>query len=811
MSSPLLDLRYAVRSLTKNRGFTVVALATLALGIGANTAIFSVVNAVLVRPLPYPDSERLVRVYSLEEGDLWTASPADYTDWRSDNRSFVEMGAFYQDSYAMGGEQGAQLVPTGVVTSSLFTTLGASPLLGRAFGPEDEMVGQDHVVILSQALWERGFASHRDVLGTSVMLEGEPYDIIGVMPESFIQPLFEADQWVPLAFDEEDLTTQRGAHYLTVLARLKPELTIEAASSDIEAIAARLEEEYPDSNLGWSATVRSLREATVGDVRPAFLILLGAVGLVLLIACANVANLSLARALGRERELAIRMALGGSRLRVFRGLLTESVVLGVGGGIIGLLVATWGTSFLVALAPTNIPRLGDVSFDATVLGFAFLVSVLAGLLFGIIPAFRASLDVDISLQLKAGGRGLAGDLSGARTRNALVVAEIGLAVMLVVGSGLLIRSFLQTQSVDPGFNAEGVHTFRLSPPRARYPEPEDVERFYADLLTEVRALPGVTRVGAIFGLPMSRFGYGISVESIDGRDLDTEESHRLSVQVRVVTPDFLETIEAPILRGRGITEADRFGAPMVVVVSESAARLLWPDQDPVGRTFEIGTSLGIRRGVRIGGEVIGVVRDIKGQGLDADARPKIYASHAQFPTRYMGIAVRSQGDPAATIEPIRRWLTARDPELPMFEVASMGELVSSSIGQRRFYMLLLTAFALTALALATVGVYGVMSYSVARRTNEFGIRMALGASPEELLSFVLRRGFMLALAGVGIGVIASLASTRLLANLLYGVRAVDPATFLAVAALLTGVAVLACFIPARRATRIDPLVALKHE
>ncbi len=811
MSSPLQDLRYAVRSLTKNHGFTVVALLTLALGIGANTAIFSVVNAVLVRPLPYQDSERLVRVYSVDEGDLWTASPADYTDWRSDNRSFEEMGAFYQDAYAMGGEQGAQRLLTGVVTASLFTTLGASPMLGRAFGSEDEIVGQDHVVILSQALWEQRFASDPLILGRSVMLDGELYDIIGVMPESYRHPGFDADQWVPLAFDEDDLTTQRGAHYLTVVARLKPEVTIEAANSDMEVIAARLQEEYPGSNLGWSATVRSLREATVGDVRPAFLILLGAVGLVLLIACANVANLSLARALGRERELAIRMALGGSRFRVFRGLLTESVVLGVGGGIIGLLVATWGTSFLVALAPTNIPRLDGVSFDATVLLFAFLVSALAGLLFGIIPALRASLDADISLQLKAGGRGLAGDQSGARTRSALVVAQIGLAVMLVVGSGLLIKSFLQTQSVDPGFNAEGVHTFRLSVPRARYPEPEDVERFYAELLTEVRALPGVTRAGAIFGLPMSDFGYSISVEIIDGRDLETEESHSLSVQVRVVTSDFLETIQAPLLRGRGITEADRYGAPPVVVVSESAARLLWPNEDALGRTFEIGTSLGIRRGNRVGGEVIGVVRDIKGQGLDADARPKIYASHAQFPTRYMGIAVRSEGDPATTIGPIRRWLAARDPALPMFEVASLGELVNASIAQRRFYMLLLTAFALTALALASVGVYGVMSYSVARRTNEFGIRMALGASPEELLSLVLRRGFVLALAGVGIGVVASFASTRLLANLLFGTSAVDPATFLAVAALLTGVALLACFVPARRATRVDPLVALKYE
>ncbi|MEE9246223.1 MAG: FtsX-like permease family protein, partial [Gemmatimonadota bacterium] len=339
----------------------------------------------------------------------------------------------------------------------------------------------------------------------------------------------------------------------------------------------------------------------------------------------------------------------------------------------------------------------------------------------------------------------------------------------------------------------------------------DVERFYAELLTEVRALPGVTRAGAIFGLPMSDFGYSISVEIIDGRDLETEESHSLSVQVRVVTSDFLETIQAPLLRGRGITEADRYGAPPVVVVSESAARLLWPNEDALGRTFEIGTTLGIRRGNRVGGEVIGVVRDIKGQGLDADARPKIYASHSQFPTRYMGIAVRSEGDPATTIGPIRRWLAARDPALPMFEVASLGELVNASIAQRRFYMLLLTAFALTALALASVGVYGVMSYSVARRTNEFGIRMALGASPEELLSLVLRRGFVLALAGVGIGVVASFASTRLLANLLFGTSAVDPATFLAVAALLTGVALLACFVPARRATRVDPLVALKYE
>ena len=809
MASLLQDLRYALRSMMKNPGFTAVATITLALGIGANTAIFSTVNAVILRPLPFEDPDRLVRAYSDRHGELWTSSPPDFVDYRRENHVFHDLAAFYSDDAALGGDEGATLHTAGVVSSGLFPILGVQPALGRTFTPDDEVIGQEHVVLISHGLWERRFASDTELLGRSITLDGEPYSVIGVMPERFAFPA-DAELWVPLAFTTRDLTTQRGAHYLTVVGRLLPDVSVEAAEADMIAIAARLEEQYPETNLAWSARVQPLHESIVGDVRPAFLILLGAVGLVLLIACANVANLFLARAVGRERELAIRIALGGSRFRVFRGLMTESVVLGIVGGLMGLLVATWGTSFLVALAPADIPRIEGVTTDATVLGFALGISVLTGLLFGFIPAIRASLKADLTVQLKAGGRGMVGDYSGARTRSILVVAEIALAVLLVAGSGLLIKSFLHLQRVDPGFNPAGVLTFTLSLPDARYPNPNDADAFYTQLLTQIRGLPGVESSGGIFGLPMSGFGYSISTSTLDGRRLEPAEEDRLSVQVRAVTPDYFETLGVALLRGRHITDADRAGAPPVVVVSESAARLLWSDVDPVGHHFTVGTGLGIGRG-NVGGEVVGLVADIKDNGLVQNPRPKIYVAHPQFPTGFMSIAVRSSIQPSSLIEPIRRLVASRDPQLPMFQVMTMDQLVAGSVAQRRFYMLLLTLFGATALVLAAVGVYGVMSYSVAQRTSEIGIRIALGAGPAEVVRYFLERGFSMAVMGVVLGIVASFLSTRLLAGLLFGIQATDPTTFVAVSAILLSVAIFACFVPARRATRVDPIVALKHE
>jgi predicted permease len=809
MSSLWHDFRHAAHALLRIPGFTIVAVLTLATGIGANAAIFSVVNAVLLKPLPFFEADRLVRVYDGSPAIRGTASPPNFVDWRSDNPAFEDMAAYAATSVALTGVGDAKRIAGAAVTDGFFSVFGATPLLGRPISAADTISGQERVVVLSHGLWRRDFDADPGVPGRAVQVEGRDYTVIGVMPPGFEYPA-GAELWVPLSFSEEDLATQRGAHYLDVVARLAPGVTVEAASSKMAAIARMLELRYPDTNTGSSASVAGLREALVGDVRPALLMLLGAVGFVLLIACANVANLLLARTVGRRRELAVRSALGAGRGDLVRHVLTESVLLAALGGAVGLLLAVTGLKLLLALPVDGMPHLEDTQLDATVLMFTVAVSLLTALFFGVLPAIKAGSNTDLNGALKSGGASVTGDRAGGHTRGALVVAEMALAVLLLSGAGLLLKSFIGLQRVDPGFNAHGVLTFDMPLPNSRYPEPEQSRTFFAELNQRIGGLPGVESVAAVFGLPLSGFSYVISVEVLDGGPAYDRPGQERHTQVRVVTPEYFRVMEIPLRSGRTLGDGDRAGAQPVVVVNESAANLLWPGRDPLGHTFELGTRLGLG-GDRAGGTVVGVVADIKHKGPGEATQPEVFFAHSQFPVDYMSMAVRTSVPPQSLIAPIREQVREMDSGLPIDQMRTLEQSLADSIAQPRFYMLLLTIFAAAALFLAAIGIYGVLAYAVRQRSNEIGIRRALGARAGDLLRMVVGRAMALAGGGVALGLLASFALTRLLSGLLYGVSTTDPLTFAGVTCLLATVALLASLIPARRAAKVDPMVALREE
>jgi putative ABC transport system permease protein len=809
MNSLLHDLRYAVRALRRNPGFTIVAVLTLAIGIGANTAIFSVVNAVLLKPLSFPQPERLVQVYDGSAGTRGTASPPNFVDWRRENSVFEEMAAYTRTAPALTGVGDARRVAGSVVTAGFFPVLGTAPMLGRAISEADAVAGQERVVLLSHGLWQRHFGADPEILGRTVLLDGREFAVIGVMPPGFEYPA-GAEFWAPLGFTEDDLTTQRGAHYLDVIARLAPGVTVDEASSQMAAIAGLLAARYPDTNTGSTASALGLREALVGDVRPALLILLGAVGFVLLIACANVANLLLARTAGRRRELAVRSALGAGRGRLARHVLSESVLLALAGGAAGLLLAALGQQLLLTLPVEGVARLEDTKLDTTVLLFTAVVSMLTGVLFGLLPALSAGLASDPAAALKAGGAALTVDRTGARTRGALVVAEVALAVLLLAGAGLLMKSFIELQRVDPGFNPRGVLTFDVALPNSRYAEPQQSRAFFAELNRRIESLPGVESAAGVFGLPLSGFNYTISVEQLDGRLAYESPGQERYAQVRIVTPAYFRTMEIPLLAGRPLADTDRSGTQPVVVVNASAAELLWPGGDALGHDFELGTTLGLG-GPRVGGTVVGIVADVKHRGLAEQAVPEVFAAHDQFPVDFLSMTVRSSVPPPSLIPAIREELSEMDGELPLDRLRTMEEWLAASVAQPRFYMLLLAIFAAAALVLAAIGIYGVLAYAVRQRSNEIGIRRALGARAGDVLRMVVGRAMALAAGGLLIGLLASLALTRLLAGFLYGVSATDPLTLAAVALLLVVVALLASAVPARRAARLDPMVALREE
>jgi predicted permease len=800
MQTLIQDLLYGLRMLLNKPGFGAVAVITLALGIGANTAIFSVVNAVLLSSLPYKDPSRLVTVLHDESKPV---APANFFDWRDQNQVFESMAAAQYWTPNLTGVDRPEHLDALQLTAHMFHLLGVNPALGRTFIAGEDQPGNEHVVVLGHRLWQRQFGGDAGVVGQQITLDGEGYTVIGVMPPNFqFAPFWatRAELWAPL-----NLATRiddRGGQSLRVFARLKPAVTRRQAQAEMETIHQRLEQQYPESNKGLAVFVDPLLEKVVGKTRPALLILLGAVGFVLLIACANVANLMMAKATARQKEIAVRTALGATRGRIIRQLLTESVMLALAGGAMGLLLAAWGIDALVALSPSNLPRVQTISLDRYVLCFTLAISVLTGVLFGLAPALHAS-KLDLNEALKEGGRGSTeGKRSG--VRRLLVISEIALALVLLVGGGLMIRSFLRLQSIDPGFNPRNVLTMTVSLAGSQHSTSTKRLVFFDELLGRIESLPGVQSASAINHLPLGGDTWGIGF-AIEGRPLPPP-GERPGAVYRIVRPRYFQTMGATLLEGRDFTERDNESASGVVIINETFARRHWPNEDPIGKRIRIAID---ESGPR---EIVGVVKDVKQREWTAEPQPEMYLPHFQAAApRYLTLVVRANSSPLNLAAAVEGEVWAIDKNLPVSEVRSMEEVIAASIAQQRFNVLLLGIFASVALILAAVGIYGVMSYSVTQRTQEIGIRIALGAQTSDVLKMVVGQVMKLVAIGIGAGLIGAFLLTRLLSSLLYEVSATDPVTFAAIALVLTSVALLACYLPARRATKVDPMVALRYE
>ena len=810
METWMADLRYALRKLAHAPGFTAVALLTLALGIGANSAIFSVVYGVLFRPMGFHEPDELVQLYSELRGNRFSAfSAPNFLDVQGDARSFSGVAAMGRQEVTLTGAGDPVGLDAGTVSAGLFEVLGVSPVLGRSFRPEENEPGGSDVVILSHALWQDRFGGDAEIVGKTIQLQRRPHQVIGVMPRGFDYPE-ERQLWTPLVYGPgfRDVNN-RGAFGLGVIARLAPGATIAQADAELRPMAQRLAAEVPEIPLAqdnFSMSATGLREAMIGDVQQPLAVLLGAVGFVLLIACANVANLLLARASMRETEMAVRTALGAGRGRLTRQLLTESVVLGVLGGCIGLLLALWGSAALVRLQP-DVPRLAEVRVDGAVVLFTFAIALFASLVFGAAPALQAARQ-DPFDALREGGRGPMASRRTHRMRSALVVAELALAVLLLTGAGLLIRSFAHLLDQDPGFRPENVLTFRVQLPSDAYPDDERRQVFFASLLDQLRALPGMRDAAAVSYTPLVNTVFRIGFE-IDGGPERVPGTEQV-LDVRVVTPDYFRTLAIPVARGRAIEATDRDGTLPVALLNEAAVRRYFPNEDPIGRTIRLGWGRGPGQ-EDTPGTVVGIAGDVRLRNLREDAPPTIYLAHAQVAVSGMSVVARAQGEPAALTAAIRETLLALDPNLPLDRVTTMDGVIAESVAQPRFYMLLLVLFAAVALALAAIGIFGVMSFIVAQRKREIGIRMALGAREASVLRLVLGRSLGLIAAGIGIGLIAALGLTNLLRSLLFGVTPLDPLVLAATATLLALTALAASWLPARRAARLDPLVALRTE
>ena len=794
------DVRYGVRMLLKNPGFAIVAVIALALGIGANAAIFSVVNTVLLRSLPYNEPDRLMvlRENKLPQFPEFSVSPGNFLDWQKQNTTFEKLAAINGTAYNLVGDAEPERLRGARVSAGLFEMLGANPSLGRTFLDDEDQPGHDNVAIISSSLWKRRFSSDPNVVGQAITLSATSYTVIGVMPPAFQFPDRETDLWTPIAFNAGQ-AQQHGAHYISVIGRLKPGVTQEQAATEMDAIAGRLAEQYPDTNTGWRVNVLPMQESEVRDIKSALLVLLGAVALVLLIACANVANLLLARATARQKEIAIRTALGASRRRIAQQLLTESVLLALAGGGAGLLLAVWGIGSLLTLAPQELPRVKDVTLDVRVLGFTLVVTVLTGVIFGLVPALQASRP-NLNETLKEGGRGTTGGHH--RVRGTLVITEVALALLLLVGAGLLIRSFYRLQQVTPGFNSKNALAVTVSLPGKKYPQDDQQSGFFTQLLDKVAALPGVVAVGATQSLPIQGdyvLGFNIQGRPPNGPGQEPNTNYY------AVSPDYFKAMGIPLLRGRVFTEQDKKDSPRVAVINEELAKKFFPDEDPIGKRINV------TNGPERFREIVGIVGDVKQYGLAQPTTMQTYEPYLQTPFSGMTLVVRADGNPAALSGAIRSEVLAIDKEQPVSRIRPLEQVVSESVAKQRFLMLLLGIFASVALVLAAVGLYGVMSYSVNQRYHEIGIRAALGAQRKDVLKLVVGQGMALALTGAAIGLAASFALTRLMASLLFGVSATDPLTFAVIALLLTIVALLACYLPARRAMKVDPMIALRYE
>ncbi|MEZ5286247.1 MAG: ABC transporter permease [Vicinamibacterales bacterium] len=806
------DVKHAWRALRRRPGFTALTLVTLALGIGATATIFGAVYAVLLRPLPFPDADRLVQVMetSTRNPRGMAVSPPNFVDWRRDSRSIRGMAAIASSNYALGGDgRAAEQVSGAQVTGDFFDVLATGAQWGRVLAPEDAAGQGLDVVVLSHALWARRFGSDPATIGRRIVIDGTPREVVGVMPRGFRYPL-ESDIWLPLPFSEEELTTQRGAHYLDVIGRLAPEVAVEQARADLRAIGDRLAAEYPRWNADESADVEPLRDVLVGDARDSLMVLLGAVGLVLLIVCVNVAGLVLVRAAGRSRELAVRRAIGAGRGALVRSLLVESLILGAGGGILGVLLASWALAAAPTLAAVDVPLLDQTRLDGTVLLFTVGVSLAATVLFGTAPAWFATAGLDMSASMREEGGSTTADPRRQWWRGAVIVIETSLAVVLLVAAGLLARSFARLTQVDLGFATSDIQTFTITMPDGTYGQPAQRAALVDELLARIAGRPDVAHASAIFGMPLTDFSYGISTTALDGVRLADARQDELSVQVRVVTPDYFETMGIPLVRGRSLTAADRLGRPEVAILSEAAARRYFPGEDPLGHHVELGTRLG-QGGAPVGGQIVGVVADVRDRGRASPPRPTLYVAHAQFPVGFVTVAIRSDGRPAAVVEPARQVLEALDRDVPMFRVRTMAQLASHAVAQPRASLVVIGVFATSALVLSALGLYGVLAFAVGQRTREIGIRRALGAADGSVVRIVTRHAAGLTAIGIAVGLGAALAISRVLRPQLHDVAPTDVVTYAGVALLVSMVSMVATLVPAWRAARIDPLMALRHD
>ena len=827
LADAMQNVRYGLRMLRKNPGFAAVAILTLALGIGANTAIFSVVNAVLLEGLPYKEPSKLMFVWStfIAQGVPISGSAApDFRAWRERNHSFTEMAAGNTDTFNVAiANQEPSRMDGANITAELFPLLGVNPVMGRNFLPEEEKWGQHRVALLAYSMWQEKFGGDRNVVNRTMRLNGQEYTIVGVMPRGmpFFDDLPRVNLFVPLAYAKDDDMGTRGNHYLMVVGRLRPGLSAEKAQAEMTGIAAQLEKEFPE-NKGMGASVVPVREQLVGSVRPALLILLGAVGFVLLIACVNVANLMLARATAREQEFAVRSALGASRAQLLTQLVAESLPIALLGGAGGVALAMWGIRALESLMPSDLPRFNTIAVNGGVLLFTVGISLLTAMLFALAPALQAA-KTDIQDTLRESGRGGSDGRGRNRLRNVLVIAEVALALLLLVGAGLLIKTFAALRHSDPGFSAEHLLTMQIQVTGDQGDGNENrTVQFFDDLSARVNTLPGVQAAGASTTLPLGvGMGWGKNV-TVQGHVQPVSLDQVPIVRFQLSTPGYLTAIGARLRDGRFFSERDDQLAAGVAIVNETFVKRFFPNENPVGKIIKMmpptdllpaeGRALAARVPLRT---IVGVIADMKDTTLNAPAEATVFAPYAQY--KYegfdssMSLVVRTAGEPGAMTEAVRDAVHALKPEQPIANVATMDEIVARSLSQVRFSMVLLSIFGGLALVLSAVGIYGVMAYVVAQRTREMGVRLAMGAQAGDVLKLVLRQGGKLALVGVGIGIAAAFGLTRLMAGLLFGVKAADPETFAAVAGLLLLVAIAACYVPARRATRVDPMVALRYE
>ena len=816
MDTLLQDIRYAARKLVRTPAFTIIALATLSLAIGATTAIFSIVNGVLLEPLPFANPSELVRIGMLgRDSKMGAFSAPDFIDFRNQTHSFVGMAPFQQGESANLSIEGSEprRLSAAAVGAPFFDVLGVHMNVGRAFIAGEDQKGAEHVVVLSDKLWRSAFNGDARIVGKPISINGEMHKVIGVAPKSLNYP-DNPDLWMPFVFEPWMVDPEnRGAHFFSAIARMRPGVSLDAAKRDMQSVGGRLQTEYPQSNTNMTGTAELLQTTITGDVKKALYTMFGAVGFVLLIACANVASLLLVRASGRETEIAVRTALGAGRRRIIQQLITESVMLSVVGAIIGGVIASWSVDAIVAAGPRGLPRLENIVIDARVLGFSAALAIVTGLLFGLSPAIH-SANAEVGQMLKEGGRGMSGRRGAQRTRSMLVISEMALAVVLLVGAGLLIKSFLKLTQVDPGFQTEHIVAFDVALPGKKYPNERDLRAFATQVEQGLTSLPGTQSVAVVFARPLQPIGMRTSFD-ITGRP-PAPNDKRMTVDVRPASANFFSTMGIRVVRGRVFSKAEEdFGPPPTIVVTEALVKNYFPSENPIGKHIVLGlehdTSDAKGSGVTAQGEIVGIVRDVRQRGLDRDPAPAVYVGWGTFPLSNISFLVRSRADAQTVSAGIRERVRTVDSELPIYNLNTMTDALSQSVAQPRFYMILLTAFATLALLLAALGIYGVISYSVSQRTRELGIRIALGATQDRVVRLVLGQGLALTSLGVAAGLVGAFWLVRLLASMLFGVTATDAPTFVCVSVVLLGVAGAASYLPARRAARVDPVRAMRSE